>query len=113
MGEMADPKNGNLTIVNGDIMMMISRDNMEIRCGDDGRVENNCVLEGGFLQVLLQPNLEGEQIPVGTSPRVDNATVRGMTFTGEIVVDPFVGGSSVVVSHPGQNIQFIYILEYV
>ena len=54
IGTMEDPANGNTNITNGDLMMMILRDNVEIRCGEDGRVENNCVLDGGFLQVLMQ-----------------------------------------------------------
>jgi hypothetical protein len=109
LGVMNDPANGDYTIGNGDIMLVISRDNVEVVCGDDGRVENNCVMDGGFVQVLLQQGLIGpnKDLLYETAPTVDNTTIRGMTFTGELFKDPFVGGSSIVMSHKGQNIRLI------
>jgi hypothetical protein len=108
IGIMNDPAAGDYSIVNGDVMLMISRDNVEVVCGEDGQVENNCVLDGGFLQVLLQPGLtNGDGEPVPISPHVDNATIRGMTFTGQLFPDPFVGSSSIAISHTGQNIRMV------
>ncbi|KAL3915675.1 MAG: hypothetical protein SGILL_005534, partial [Bacillariaceae sp.] len=108
IGTMEDPANGNTNITNGDVMMMILRDNVEVVCGEDGNVNNNCVLDGGFLQVLMQSANNNESgLPGFAQSRLDNATIKGMTFTGEIHIDPYVGGASVVASHPGDNIQFV------
>jgi hypothetical protein len=107
IGRMEDPANGKTNITNGDVMMMILRDNIEVLCGENGSVENNCVLDGGFLQVLLQRVDDDDIIPVGTGARVDTVLIRGMTFTGDIFIDPFVGGASIVASHPGENIRFV------
>lgn len=97
---MANPAANDFRLVNGDSPLMAVRENVEIRCGLDGSVDNNCVFEGGFLQVLLQPSLPDVEIELDA--RTDNVTIRGMTFTGKIEADAIFSGVSIVMSNPGE-----------
>ena len=93
-------------ITHGDVPLMILRENIQVQCGHDGSVHNHCILEGGFLQVLLQ-----WIVPTTTQPclsgRTDNATIRGMTFTGKLLTDYTLGGGSIVVSNPGNKVTLV------
>jgi hypothetical protein len=39
--------------------------------------------------------------------QTDNVTIRGMTFSGNIVVDPVFGGASVAISNPSRNFRMV------
>lgn len=113
IGVLENPAAGENDFVNGDYPLWVLDSDTTIQCGLDGRVENNCVLDGGFVQFLVQT-----AIPVsGTNANqflefveadivLDNVTVRGITFTGMIgAVGPYDGGS-VMVSQSG-HITFV------
>lgn len=110
IGYLANPAQNDTSIVNGQKPLILIRENVEIRCGLDGSVDNNCVFVGGFLHVLLSPLLpnSGDQGVVSfPSTPTHNALVRGLTFTGQIVSDYVVGGGSLAISNPGRNMQFV------
>ena len=98
-------------------LKLVIAPNTIIQCGIDGRVENNCVLEDGFFHVLLMtsiPGLDGYQFGTGRDAwmviedanlRLDNVTIKGMTFTGLVGSDGTFGGSSVGMSQSG-NVTF-------
>jgi len=108
VGSFHNPAAEDYSIMNGDYPIMAIRENITIQCGDDGRHENDCVLDGGFMHVLtLQefPGLDGRGFVYrGT---VDNLKIQGITFTG-IATDsgPFKG-QSVTMSLPGKNIRLV------
>ena len=102
IGTIANIYNNDTRFINGEPPIMVIRSNVEVRCGLDGRVENNCVLRGGVTQVIFQPIVPGpERFQLIRSELADNVTIRGMTFTGVIDVDPFLGGSSASLSNAG------------
>jgi hypothetical protein len=106
VGNLADPAINDLRFINGDYPIIVVKDNVLIQCGIDGRSENNCVIEDGFLQVLTQnifPHPEGTLEP---GPSTDNFTLRGITFTGTIARNGVFDGQSVSLSHPGRNMLF-------
>jgi hypothetical protein len=112
---------------------MVLRSNVEIRCGLDGSVHNNCALVGGFLQLLMQVELipewglttfvntttytttntttttsssEYDQYFLANNQN-DNVTIRGLTFTGNLIVDTVFGGCSISISNPSQNFRMV------
>jgi len=107
VGVYKDPEKDDLRFVDGDYPLVVIRPNVTIQCGLDGKQENECVLDGGMVQVSTFENVT---LPNGTSLRfnntVDNMTVRGMTFTGTTVTRHPFNGVSVSLSHPGKNIRF-------
>ena len=51
------------------------------------------VLLGGMVQLAISTKLPTrERFKLYLSDRTDNVTIRGMTFTGELYVDPILGG---------------------
>lgn len=58
---------------NGQYPLVIGRSNIHIMCGDDGKSENNCVLQGGLFHVGFYDEWE-------TGKAVNNAMVQGLTF---------------------------------
>ncbi|CAB9515510.1 expressed unknown protein [Seminavis robusta] len=107
LGVLANPIAGDTNIVHGDTPLMILRENVEVRCGIDGSVDNHCILDGGFVQVLLQPHLPLDKEHVWKSRPTDNVTIRGLTFTGQLLSDYTFGGSSIVISNPGHTVQMV------
>jgi hypothetical protein len=102
----------NTAIVDGDYPLMALLENIEIRCWLDGGRDNKCVIDGGFLQVALNPTSFPDQMlaAFASTRTLDNVVFRGITFTGELntTADPsLVGGTSVYLNHPGRNITFI------
>jgi hypothetical protein len=95
---------------------VIARDTT-IQCGLDGRVENNCTLNDGFIQVMLQtalPGVDGYKFGTGQDENLllyhadlvlDNVTIKGLTFTGTMESDGTFDGTSVSVSQRG-NVTF-------
>jgi len=81
--------------------------NTVVQCGLDGHRNNACILEGGFVQVLMQTQVPG--IDVGISDHlflernltVDNVTIRGFTFTGISESVAIFGGLSFLLSQSG------------
>lgn len=129
IGKLADPGANNYEVINGDYPLVATRGSIEVRCGLDGKRDNNCVLEGGFLQVALVHYHRDLPLPLlfqnGTSlapyhfsdpnkdddwldDSRDNITVRGITFTGELTnTVGSVGGVSVLAAYPGSNVSFV------
>jgi hypothetical protein len=109
VGTFANPTANDTRIVHGDVPLMVLRSNVEVRCGLDGSVHNSCALVGGFVQLLMQHVAILSESPYYyvVSNRTDNVTIRGMTFTGNILSDPIFGGASVAISHAGRNFQMI------
>jgi hypothetical protein len=55
LGVLENPTGNDMRIiVNGDVPLMVLRNNVQVQCGLDGAVRNNCAMVGGFVQVLLQ-----------------------------------------------------------
>ncbi len=107
VGTFKNPATDDYRYVDGDYPIMVVRENVTIQCGIDGRRENNCVVDGGFMHVLT---LQIIAMPDGTTHHVnrtnDNLMVRGITFTGTpLNVGPF-RGISVSLGHPGRNMRF-------
>jgi hypothetical protein len=94
----------------------------------DGAVTNSCVVVGGLVQLLVQgpttlttttddAAAEAATISVVDNTiyvpeffrvnQTDNVTIRGMTFSGNIVVDPVFGGTSVAISNPSRNFRMV------
>ena len=109
LGVLANALVNDTRFVQGDTPLVVLQPNVEVRCGLDGSVFNQCVLEGGFVQVLLQPIVPSEQEhgEVYTSGRTDNVTIRGLTFTGQLFQDIVFGGASIVISNPGHNVRLL------
>jgi hypothetical protein len=103
----------NTAIVDGEYPLMALLDNIEIRCWLDGGRDNKCVLDGGFLQVALNPtNFRDETLglAIAGTGTLDNVVFRGITFTGELNTTAdtsLVSGTSVYLNHPGLNVTFI------
>ena len=89
-----------------------------MQCGLDGRNENNCTIDSGFLQVVFMPNIrlppkydgslaeevaqENERLAFGNNATVlANVTIRGMTFTGQTRHSGPFRRTSVSASQPG------------
>ena len=93
IGRISNAFRNDTRIVYGDLPLMVARSNIEVRCGLQGDVRDECVLDGGIVQVALSPELPSkDRFQLYTSERTDNITVSGMTFSGELYVDPILGG---------------------
>jgi hypothetical protein len=107
IGTFRDPATNDFHFVDGDYPLTAIRHDVLIQCGLDGRQENNCIIDGGFLQVLTQqympPIAEGEFVKDSS---IDNFILRGLTFTGKPESSGPFRGSSIVMSMPGKNIRF-------
>ena len=107
IGAFRNPSRNDFNITGGDFPLSVMRANMTLQCGIDGRRENNCVLDGGIVQVIGNVNhwhpQYGYNIP---DPETDNVVIRGMTFSGQIQSSGVFGGIGVALSHPGKNMRF-------
>jgi hypothetical protein len=108
VGRLKDQASNDFSFVEGDYPLIAIRENVKILCGIDGRRENRCILDGGFLHVVT---IQQYQSPDDGSwhfvdDPVHNFTVRGFTFTGRIVDQAPFGGASVILSHPAKNVRF-------
>jgi hypothetical protein len=98
---------GDYSIVKGDHPLIVVAPNTVVQCGLDGHRNNSCVLNGGFLQVLLQTQLPGIKHEVSDygflekNYIVDNVTIRGLTFTGDTVASGPLEGLSFLMSQSG------------
>jgi hypothetical protein len=52
-----------------------ARPNLHLKCGDDGKVENNCFVTGGDIHV------DGTSFLGNTVATIENVTMEGITFT--------------------------------
>jgi len=117
IGVLENPARGLFGFKNGDVPLWVVTPNTVIQCGIDGRVENNCTLKDGFFHVLLMTSiagLDGYRFGTGRDEsialedanlRLDNVTIKGMTFSGIVGSDGTFGGSSVGMSQSG-NVTF-------
>ena len=106
LGTLDDPEVG---FVNGDYPLTALMDSVEIQCGPSGDRSHHCVIDGGSLQVLLNPSLP-EPLAGAAVNRTDNVIFRGITFTGQLTdvkSDSSMGGVSVFANNPGTNVTFI------
>ena len=107
LGTLDDPEVG---FVDGDYPVTALMDSVEIRCGEMGDSSHHCVIDGGSLQVLLNPSLPEPLVGAAVN-RTDNVIFRGITFTGRltdvVTSDSSMGGVSVFVNNPGTNVTFI------
>ena len=107
LGTFRNPSRNDFNITGGDFPLSVMRANMTLQCGIDGRRGNNCVLDGGIVQVVGNVNhwhpQYGYNIP---DPETDNVVIRGMTFSGQIQSSGVFGGIGVALSHPGKNMRF-------
>jgi len=70
-------------------------------------MHNQCVFEGGQLHMVMNNNLYENECHLETGP-TENVTIRGLTFTGDLVNDLQWGSASVILSNPGShNVRFI------
>lgn len=56
---------------------IIPRSNTEIICGEDGRVENNCLVRGGDFALIAVPVFFRQDLTV------NNVLIKGLTFEGQ------------------------------
>ena len=87
----------NSTYQDGQGPLIILRSNVEVRCGPGGSSNNNCTLGGGTSQVVLM--YAENQWGIPRPARINNVTIRGLTFTGTLDLDFQFGSSSVLVAH--------------
>ena len=87
----------------GDFPLAVIDNGVTIKCGDDGKSTNNCVLNGGFAQFATSPMLA--QVP-GLMITTDNLLVQGLTFTGALTTLPGLDDRAISLSAPGQNMVF-------
>jgi hypothetical protein len=106
IGTFRDPSVNDYELVNGDYPLTAVRENVVIQCGLDGQQENNCVFDGGIVQVLTQQELPLPGGSISASNSIDNFTLKGLTFTGQPSNSGQSGGISVRLSHIGANIRF-------
>ena len=103
--EIGMPTSANLTNFTGMPPLLILKDNVEVYCGPDGSVENNCVFDGGVLQLIT--NVDNPMLPNVQTTSTNNLRVSGVTFTGQLKDIPgVVEGTSVALGAPGTNITF-------
>ena len=118
VGVFANPEADEFYFVNGDYPIWVVRPNITIQCGIDGKSANNCTIYDGFLQVTANPIVPlppsligspegkvsgdlGELALANRLPALENVTIRGITFSGQIRhAGPFMG-MSVLLSQPG------------
>ena len=108
MGTYVDPSTNDLSLIGGDMPLMVLRPNVTIQCGLDGNRSNNCTLDGGYVQAVFQSFLSTEELDIYyiVDEPIDNMVIRGITFTGKIEnAGPFPG-VSVIFSHPALNAVF-------
>ena len=106
IGAFRNPAANDYSFVNGDYPLWIIRQNVTVKCGIDGKLGNNCVFFGGFIQILLQSDVPTPDGGFSFNQSIDNLKVQGITFSGQVVdTSPFTG-LSVQVSNPGKNIRF-------
>ncbi len=83
--------------------LVVITDDVEIYCGADKKSTNNCVLEGGVLQLVtsyFNPLLPG----VATNS-TNNLKITGLTFQGTLTeVSGLSLGNAVAIGAPGTNI---------
>ena len=106
IGTAEDPAAENYNFIGGDFPLSIVRENVTIQCGLDGSRNNNCVLDGGFIQVLLLGKLVGPDGYLDYTGSIDHLVIRGLTFTGRITNSGPFPGNSVVVSNSGKDVRF-------
>lgn len=82
--DVGSPVDGNYNTFAGGAPLIVERNGVTIQCGDSGASTNNCVLDGGFAQLLI-----GDPDNSGTT--ANDLTIKGLTFTG-LMEDAF-GGS--------------------
>ena len=63
---------------------IIPRSNTEIICGEDGKVENNCILRGGDFAVIGVPVFFRQDLSV------NNVLIKGFTFEGQVQYAAFL-----------------------
>ena len=91
--------------VGGDFPLTVIHDDITIQCGDDGNVEDNCVLNGGWAQIVTTPNTPF--VSDGRTTSTENLIVKGLTFTGSLIGLPGdpqgLDSVSIGLGAPGQN----------
>jgi len=92
--------------VNGQPPIVITRENVEVRCGLDGSLHNNCTLSSGLVHVLAQQDMAANDFGLVATPN-HNLIIRGLTFTGTAGGNILWGGGSLILSNPGKNVQVI------
>ena len=106
VGEL-DASDQGTRFVNGEPPLVITRGNLEIRCGPDGSINNNCTLSSGLLHVMTQEELGANGWGLVSKLNTDNLTLRGLTFTGEVGGNILWGGGSLILSNSGKNVQVV------
>jgi len=66
--------------------IVIGRSNIHLICGADGKSSNNCILDGGYIQLIVHNEFD---VPEEHLP-ASNAVVQGITFTGAISTNVLV-----------------------
>ncbi|KAG7373863.1 hypothetical protein IV203_012958 [Nitzschia inconspicua] len=110
IGVFANPAVNDYNITGGDQPLMALMNDTTIQCGLDGRRENSCILEGGFVQVIMQTRIPGIEpddallvkwLHENDPLTVHNVTFRGLTFTGVMKGSGWLMGVSFLLSQPG------------
>ena len=84
----------------GDVPLTILHDDVTIQCGGGGDPNDNCILNGGFIQLVTVPTnpfLPGQTITT------NNLMLKGLTFTGTLTDLPGLESVAAYFSASGKN----------
>jgi hypothetical protein len=107
IGVLENPAKGNYSIVEGDNPLMVVAPDTTVQCGIDGHRNNSCILDGGFVQVMMQTQIPGVEFEIPDhfflrlNMTVRNVTIRGFTFTGITKAAGSLSGVSLLLSQTG------------
>ena len=90
--------------VNGDFPLSVLHDDVTIQCGQEGKSSDNCVLYGGWMQIITTVN-NPFAFP-GTKVSTHNLTIRGLTFSGSLTSLPGFASALAGLGAPGTNMVF-------
>jgi len=96
---VGSPLDNTFTSFAGGIPLIADVNDVTIQCGTSGASTGNCVLEGGFVQLLLGS-------PTATTTTVNNLSVQGLTFTGVLESSSSEAPAAVQATNAGTNVIF-------
>ena len=98
--DMGVPANPQFTdFIDGDFPLVILGDGVTVQCGPDGSSTNNCVLNGGFIQLVSIPNN-----PLFPGKITSNdLKVQGLTFSGTLQGGNNILTTAIAVGTVGTN----------
>ena len=96
------PSNADFTeFAGGDVPLTVLHDDVTIQCGDNGNPDDECIINGGYVQFVTEVN---NPFAPDRNISTNNLLLKGLTFTGQLISLPgFLTTSSIAVSAPGSG----------